>query len=452
MGLMASFLWMTATALSAETTRGFTGRWEITTDYPGGSFTAGLELSSVGQGYEGHSAYLVPDDYWYQYAGSADRDRLRLKILAPDGKSAIGELTLTLRGDKLMGNGVLHDVPISVSAHRPLTPPAGSPRTHDFKPQLFYRAFSGALPPALHIFPGDTVRTQTVDAAGGGVNKEQHTLGGNPQTGPFYIEGAMVGDTIVVHFNKIRLNRDTAFQVRSGLNPRALPSGYPQSRMADTSDVWNLDREHLTATPANPSSKLKGVVIKLTPMLGCVSVAPFWNQTIATSDSGPFGGNLDYNQVREGTTLYLPVYRAGALLSIGDGHAVQGDGEITGQGLETSMDVEFTVGLIRDQLLDQPWAENAESIMVSGVGGSLEAALQTATAGLSNWLKSYYDLDASEVATVLANAIHYDIAEIVDPQVHVVARIPKDALAQLPKPPGPKSMFCQASWGCVLTR
>jgi amidase len=190
-------------------------------------------------------------------------------------------------------------------------------------------------------------------------------------------------------------------------------------------------------------------VVKLDPMLGCVGVAPYWNQATASSDLGPFGGNLDYNQVREGTTLYLPVYQAGALLTLGDGHALQGDGEITGQGLETSMDVEFTVSLIRDQLLDQPWAENDEYIMVSGVGGSLNNALQVATAGLSNWLESYYGLDSAEVATSLANTIHYDIAEIGDPQVHVVAKIGKAALSQLSKPQSPPTIFCQANWGCA---
>jgi amidase len=76
-------------------------------------------------------------------------------------------------------------------------------------------------------------------------------------------------------------------------------------------------------------------------MISCVSVAPFWKQAISSSDLGPRGGNLDYNQIREGTTVYLPVYQAGALLTVGDGHALQGDGEITGQGLEVSMNVEL---------------------------------------------------------------------------------------------------------------
>ena len=138
------------------------------------------------------------------------------------------------------------------------------------------------------------------------------------------------------------------------------------------------------------------------------------------------------------------------MLSMGDGHAQQGDGEITGQGFETSMDVEFTVDLIPNQLLDQPWAENDEYIMVSGIGGSFNEALQNATAGLSNWLKSYYRLNASEIATLLAPSIHYDVASVAGSQAHVVAKIRKDVLNQLPKPPRPSSVFCQPRWGCMV--
>jgi amidase len=106
--------------------------------------------------------------------------------------------------------------------------------------------------------------------------------------------------------------------------------------------------------------------------------------------------------------------------------------------------------MLPNELLDQAWGENAEYIMVSGVGGSLTDALQIATAGLSNWLKAYYRLDTSEVATVLATSIHYDIAEVVDPEVHVVAKIGKDVLQQIPKPEKPSEIFCQSRWGCTL--
>jgi amidase len=223
-----------------------------------------------------------------------------------------------------------------------------------------------------------------------------------------------------------------------------------QDPAANWSNVWTLDREHGTATPDQPSDKLKNLTVKLAPMLGCVSVAPYLDESYNTSHLGPYGGNIDYNQIQEGTTLYLPVYQAGALLSVGDGHAFQEDGEITGQGFETSMDVEFTVDLIRNESLVQPWAENDQYIMVSGIGDSLTDALQLATAGLSNWLKSYYRLSSAEIATVLASSIHYDIAEVgADPEVHVVAKIRKASLGQIPKPEKPSSVFCQAQWGCA---
>lgn len=451
-GFLAFSTWllMCANAQSATGAANLTGRWEVTTNYPGGSFVAGLDLAVTGRAFKGRSGYLVPDGYWYKYSGTLENNGLHLKILGPDGKTAIGSLVLTLHGATLSGNGVIHDVPVTVSATRPLQRPANAPRVHDFIPQVYYTTFSGGHPPALHIFPGDTVRTKTVDCCGNGENAAQHTLPGNPQTGPFYIEGAMLGDTIAVHFNKIRPNRDTAEQYHATLNPHVLPPGYSQEPSADWSSVWKLDRERGTATSVATSDKLKNFSVKLVPMLGCVAVAPYWKQAIGTGDMGPFGGNMDYNGVREGVTLYLPVYQAGAMLTVGDGHAQQGDGEITGQGLETSMDVEFTVDLIPNQLLDQPWAENDEYIMVSGIGGSLDAALQIATAGLSNWLKSYYRLNASEIATVLAASIRYEIASAAGSQAHIVAKIRKDVLSQLPKPPSPASMFCQPSWGCMV--
>jgi amidase len=438
-------------AVVASADADFSGRWEITTRYPGGQFSAGLNLREVSGSFEGRSAYLVPDGFFYRYRGSSEKGILHLKILAPDDKTVVGELNLTLHAGTLAGSGSIHEVPVTFSGHRPLERPKDAPRAIAFEPRVFYDTLSGTNAPALHIFPGDTVHTKTVDADGGGENAAQRSLPGNRQTGPFYIEGAMIGDTIAVHFNRIRPNRDTAFQARTRLNPAVLPPGYPQPFSDKWSNLWNLDREHNTARPAEPSDRLRDYEIKLVPMLGTVGVAPYWDQAFAAADLGPYGGNLDYNQVQEGTTLYLPVYQAGALLSMGDGHALQADGEITGQGLETSLDVEFTVDLIRDQLLDQPWIENDEFVMVSGVDGSLERALQQATAGLTNWLKSYYRLNIAEIATVLATSVHYDIAEVVDTKPHVVAKISKNALKQLAKPDPPAYMFCQARRGCDLS-
>lgn len=450
--LSASALLMyAASAFSSGAVTDYSGRWEVTTAFPGGSYVAGLNLVSEGGRYSGRGGYLVPGgSFPFKYIGTAAKDGLHLQVLASDGKTAIGSLVLMQKAGVLSGDGKLQDVPIVVTARRPIARPAGSPTVHTFEPTVYYGTFSGSNPPALHIFPGDTVRTKTLDSYGNDENGVHRTLAGNPQTGPFYVEGAMVGDTIAVHFIKIRPNRDTAIQYRSALDTRVVvPGTYHQETVQNWSHVWKVDRERGTATPVEPSEKLKALTIKLAPMLGCVGVAPYQFQSANTSHLGQYGGNLDYNQIREGTTLYLPVYQAGALLTVGDGHAVQGDGEITGQGLEVSMDVEFSVDLIRDQLLDQPWAESDDFIMVSGIGGSLSEALQFASAGLSNWLKSYYRLDSAEIATVLANTIRYDVAEVGDPEAHVVAKIPKSVLKQLSRPAPPATMFCQAPWGCA---
>ena len=423
--LAAFFIPVAAVAADSD----LTGRWEIKTTYPGGSLVAGLDLESDASGhFTGRSGYLVPDGFFYFYSGSVEKGVLKLQILAPDRRTAFGSLELTAKGHELTGNGTIREVPVTVSAHRPVPRPAGGPRVIDFVPKAFYHTLSGANPPALRIFPGDTVRTSTVDAGGGGKDASQRSLPGNRQTGPFYIEGAMLGDTIAVHFNRIRPNRDTAFQYRGALAPIALPPGYPRQPSENWSQLWKIDRARNTATPMDPSEKLKGLELKIVPMLGVVGVAPYWDQAIAAADLGPYGGNLDYKEIREGITLYLPVYQAGALLSMGDGHALQGDGEITGQGLETSMDVEFTVDLVKKKNIGWPRLENQTHVMVLGSARPLLEAFQIATAELQRWLTADYGMTERGAQTFMGQATEYEVANVVDPSFTVVAKIRKDLL------------------------
>jgi acetamidase/formamidase len=285
----------------------------------------------------------------------------------------------------------------------------------------------------MHINPGDTIRTTTVDAGGTDAKGVRRSLGGNPETGPFYVEGAMPGDTLSVKFHRIRLNRGSA---ASGdrIVPSALTPGYYRNAKFDDkfSAEWKLDSAGGYATLAKPTEKLKNFRVKLQPMLGCVAVAPPANQSVRSGWLGSFGGNMDYNGLREGVTVYLPVYQEGALLFVGDGHAAQGDGELNGDALETSMDVEFTVDLIRGKSTQGPRMENQEYLMASGIANSLPEALQMATTELARWLERDYKLSANESAVVLGTSIRYDIAELVDPQVHIVAKISKAVLATLP--------------------
>lgn len=346
-----------------------------------------------------------------------------------------GSLSVSTSGKEMKGQGKLFDEPVSFSAKRD-APLNVTSRTHQFTPTHFYRQFSGATEPALHINPSDTVQTKCVDAGGVDEKGEHRSQGGNPLTGPFYVEGAVPGDTLIVHLNRVRLNRDTAVIYNDTVVGSALDPYYFRDlkRLKDFDSSWKLDRATQTAMLAKPTDHLKDFKISLHPMLGCVGVAPPARQAFRSGNLGNYGGNMDYNQLREGVTLYMPVFQPGALLFVGDGHATEGDGELTGNALETSMDVEFTVDLIRAKSLGQPRAENSEYVMVSGIGGSFTEALQAATTGMSRWLEDEYKLNPGEIAMVLGSSMRYDIAEVVDPQVHVVAKLSKSVLAQIPKP------------------
>lgn len=324
------------------------------------------------------------------------------------------------------------------SARRPLPPPA-VPQTHEFIPEHFYREFSSATEPVLHIFPGDTVHTTTVDAGGTDEHSVVRVLGGNPLTGPFYVEGAMPGDVLAIAIRRLKLNRDWAMS-DAGLVERALTANYRSKVKIDWSDTrWHLDIEKGVAMLEKPSEGLKKFSVPAHPMLGCVGVAPgFGGAPIASGDSGDFGGNMDFNLIGEGTTVYLAVNQPGALLYVGDGHALQGDGELTGNALETSMDVVFTVDVKREKSIGTPRAENAEFLMAIGFHGSLDEAFRGATSGLAAWLKEDYALTDSDVASILGTSIQYNVAEVADRNAGIVAKIPKRTLALL-KPPAAAS-------------
>jgi acetamidase/formamidase len=249
---------------------------------------------------------------------------------------------------------------------------SATPTVHDFVPKQFHRLFSGAITPALTIRPGDTVRTWSVDAGGRDAHNTRLSAGGNPQTGPFYVEGAIPGDTLKVTLIKVALNRDTAFS-DGILSDKALDPSYHAAYKEPGTPfvVWSLDRTQGVAKLQEPTEKLKNYTIPLAPMLGCIAVAPPGGMAYRTAYQGNFGGNLDYNRIREGTTVYLPVFQPGAILFVGDGHAAQGDGELTGNALETSLDLEFRVELIRGESAGAVRAEDAEYRMAMGIAGSL---------------------------------------------------------------------------------
>jgi amidase len=363
-------------------------------------------------------------------SGTVDGDQVRFTAIRPN-KEEWGKFEGHVTGDEMSGSAKRGSDEFAWSAHRAPASPA-APKTHVFEPTKFHRQFSGAIPPALHINPGDTVKTWTVDAGGRDSSAKARSMGGNPETGPFYVEGAMPGDTLAIKFHRIRLNRDSA-----GSGDRIVPSAVQPDYYRDAkfdekfSSEWKLDRESGTAMLAKPTERLKNFKVKMQPMLGCVGVAPPANQAYRSGWLGSWGGNMDYSGVREGVTVYLPVNQEGALLFVGDGHALEGDGELNGDALETSMDVEFTVDLVRGKRTQGPRFENDEYLMASGIAGSLPDALQMATTELARWLERDYKLSPNESNVILGTSIRYDIAEVVDPQVHIVAKVSKAVLAAL---------------------
>lgn len=415
---------------------GFAGRWNVVMTYGDETVTFELNLTQEGPKYSG-KASVQEYGLGLSYEGSVQGRRLHLTAPTGDyarviaGPPAVGTVDLEVINGRLVGKGTLYGTAVTWTGVRPNESPR-APKTHDYVPDRYLTTLSGRHEPVLHIQPGDSVRTTTVDANGLDEKRQWRAVPSNAHTGPFYIDGAMPGDTLVVHLTRVRTNQTMAEMACGGLHPSALPSGTdvpPWDKECDW--IWTLDTNENIARPRAPSSRLKNFRVPLRPMVGSIGVAPGVNEAFSAADLRLHGGNLDYNRITEGSTVYFPVFEAGALFSLGDGHAAQGAGELTGQGLETSLSVEFKVDVIKGKALRFPWAEDAQYVMFSGIGNSVNEALQAANAGLIEWLKDRYQLSTADIAMILGTSLEYDVAEIVDPRPHVVAKLSKEVLAQI---------------------
>ncbi len=309
--------------------------------------------------------------------------------------------------------------------------------THiDFTPSSFSNLFSLNREPVLRIHSGDTIYTETIDAAGYDKNGVKRQKGGNPLTGPFYIENSQPGDVLAITITKLALNRATAFTTESFVS-RSLPKNLLLKSKKLKLVKWNLDTLSGFATLNDTSYiHLQGFGVPLKPFLGCIGVAPLNKKNeILSFFQGAYGGNLDFESITQLATIYLPVFHEGGYLYIGDGHAVQGNGEIAGNALETSLNIAFTVQVIKKESLSirYPRIEDSTYLMATGMDKSLDEALKIATAGLLDWLQHDYHLSLQEATQVMSTSIEYTIAEIADPEVEVVAKIKKEVLRQLKK-------------------
>jgi amidase len=284
--------------------------------------------------------------------------------------------------------------------------------------------------PVLRLKPGDTVESRSFTRPGDYYDKEGGTWPG--EVGPFLIEGATTNDTLVVRILKVRPNRATAV---SQVNPNGISAVAADARTRMLNDplparrfVWQIDADKMIGTLQLPSSRSRAFELPLHPMLGRVAVAPAGDEAFGGLWPGNFGGNLDTADVREGTTVYLPVFHDGAYFYFGDGHAAQGDGEICGSGLETTMDVTLQFDVIKGSKIRWPRMEDATDIMVAASGRPLVDAFRIAHVELIDWLVADYGFDKMDAYQVVSQAGHARVANVVDPNYTVMAKFPKKLL------------------------
>jgi amidase len=305
-------------------------------------------------------------------------------------------------------------------------------QTIKFEPKDGVQTFA-VREPVLRITPGATVETRTFSRPGDYYDPK--VAGPWPgEVGPFHIEGAAPGDTLVVRVLRLRPNRDIAISnvtpgnisgVAADNRTRMLNEPLPGRRF-----VWRLDRTRNVGIIDLPNSAVKRMEIPLRPMLGRVATAPAGAEAFGGLWPGDFGGNMDASDVTEGVTAYLPVFHPGAQFYFGDFHAAQGDGEIAGSGLESTADVTFQFDLIKGQRIRWPRLENSEHIMVAGSQRPLIDALRIAFVELIEWLVADYGFDKMEAYQVVSQVAVVRVANVVDPHYTVIAKFPK---ALLPK-------------------
>jgi len=295
--------------------------------------------------------------------------------------------------------------------------------THRFIPTQWHNVL-GTMPPALTIESGDTVVTETIDANGWDKSDAKVASSPNPMNGPIAINGAQPGDTLKVEILAMTPNRATGW-TRASLaelvvEPSFVPNLPPRERA-----TWRIDRNAQTVTLGGVGP-LGDFTMPLAPMIGCFGVAPAGGQAISTTTSAEHGGNMDYRRFGPGSTVWFPIAVPGALFFLGDCHAIQGDGEIVGTGVETSYEVTVRLSIDKGPIV-WPRGENERDIFTIGNARPLDQALQHATTEMVRWLGEY-GLDVTAASNLLGQAVRYDIGNVYDPAFTVACRLSKQWL------------------------
>jgi acetamidase/formamidase len=298
----------------------------------------------------------------------------------------------------------------------------------------------GGVAPVRRIKPPVVLDVFTEDAFFGRVRSENDLVSQvvefpfvNPQTGPFFVEGAEPGDTVAVHFVSITPARDwgasTTIPLFGALTSTHL-TALLNEPLPELVWMWQFDTSANTCQFKARFSDFT-VDLPMNPMHGTVGVAPANLEARSALVPDAFGGNMDTPEMRAGTTCYLGVNVEGALLSLGDGHARQGEGETCGVAVETAMNTVMIVDLIKGTPCPWPRLETDDYVMVAGSARPLEDAFRIAQTELVLWLASHYGLDTMDAYQLVTQAVEAPLANVVDVNYTSMAKMPKRYL-----PPG----------------
>ena len=290
------------------------------------------------------------------------------------------------------------------------------------------------------VRPGDILELWTEDAFGGKVRGPDDHVSRviefpfvNPQTGPFFVEGAEPGDTLAIHFISIEPSRDWAASCTVplfGALTTTARSAMLHDPLPERVWIYDVDRDARTvayhATVGDHTAALP-----LDPMHGTVGVAPAAFEARSSLVPDAHGGNMDTPEMRAGVTCYLGVNVEGALLSIGDGHCRQGEGETCGVAVEAAMDTVVAVEVVKGRPTPWPRLESDTHLMSTGSARPLEDAFRIAHADLVSWMGDEFGLEALDAYQLLTQVSESPVANVVDPNYTFLTKVRKEYLPRV---------------------
>ncbi|MDN5764558.1 MAG: acetamidase/formamidase family protein [Humibacillus sp.] len=308
----------------------------------------------------------------------------------------------------------------------------------EYTPTREHYAYTfGGVAPVMRVTPGTALRLWSDDAFGGALRSVDDVSSAkvdlrfvNPQTGPFYVEGAEPGDTLVLHLVALEPARDWAASAAipffGGMTSTDRTVTL-QDALPDTTWIYELDRDRRTVGFVARHSDHR-IELPLEPMLGTVGVAPAGGEVRSSLVPERFGGNMDTPQMRAGSTVYLGVNVEGAMFSVGDGHYRQGEGEACGTAVEGAMTTTLIVDLIRGQAPGWPRLEDDTHVMAIGSSRPMEDSWRIANAELVRWVSALHGLHTMDAYQLLAQITQAPIANVVDANYSVVVKAAKALL------------------------